>query len=152
MTHSTHIFTRWYDQVIHFLLCENSKKFEVMSLCQELALLKKSTWDPHGTHVGTMWVLCGTLVGPSRNHVGTMWDSFEKLLRDLIATMWVPCGSHMTKLKKIFMLFLFAHFIISLGTVVGRSNHSSMKDLQLVFSKVIHKIRYDVRNMKRVYI
>ena len=33
----------------------------------------------------------------------------------------------------------------TLGTVVGRSNHSPMEDLQLAFSKVIHKLHYDVR-------
>ena len=33
----------------------------------------------------------------------------------------------------------------TLGTVVGRSNHSPMKDLQLAFSKVIHKLHFAVR-------
>ena len=33
----------------------------------------------------------------------------------------------------------------TLGTAVGRSNHSPIKDLQLVFSKLIHKLHYDVR-------
>ena len=50
-------------------------------------LLKKPSWDPHGTHVGTMWVLCATLVVPSGKHVGTMWDPCEKLLRN-------PIGNH----------------------------------------------------------
>ena len=51
------------------------------------ALLKKPTWDPYETHVGTMWVPCGILVGPCGNHVGSMWDPCEKLLRD-------PIGNH----------------------------------------------------------
>ena len=61
-------------------------------------LLKKPIWDPHGTHVETMWVSCGNLVGPSGNHVGTMWDLCEKLLRDPIGNhavnIWEPYGSH----------------------------------------------------------
>ena len=48
------------------------------------SLLKKPTWYPYGTNVGTMWVPCRTLVGPCGNHVGTMWDQCEKLLRDAI--------------------------------------------------------------------
>ena len=68
------------------------------------ALLKKPTWDPHGMHVGTMWVPCGTFVGPCGNHVGTMWDPCENLLRDLIGNHVGPHvenrWSHMTNLKK----------------------------------------------------
>ena len=30
----------------------------------------------------------------------------------------------------------------NLGTVVGRSNHSPKRDLQLVFPKLIHKLHY----------
>ena len=56
------------------------------------ALLKKPTWNPHGTHVGTMWVSCRNIVGLTVNHVGTMWDQCEKLMRD---PMWDPCGKHM---------------------------------------------------------
>ena len=32
----------------------------------------------------------------------------------------------------------------TIGTAVERSNHSPIKDLQLVFSKLIHKLHYDV--------
>ena len=68
---------------------------EVRQLCPKftvLTLLKKPTWDPHGTHVETMWVPCGILVGPCGNHVGTMWDP--------CGSLWEPCGPHMTNLKK----------------------------------------------------
>ena len=58
------------------------------------ALLKKPTWDPHETYVGTMWVL-----------VGNMWESCGTHMRNCcgipLGTMWVPCGCHMTKLKKL---------------------------------------------------
>ena len=77
-------------------------------------ILKKPTWVPHGTHVGTMWEPYGSYWEPCGNHVASMWDPCEKLLWDPIGnhvgtiwdpcgkqmgTMWVPCASHMTKLK-----------------------------------------------------
>ena len=39
----------------------------------------------------------------------------------------------------------------TLGKPVGHSNHSPMKDFQLVFSKVIHKLHYDVRVMQWLF-
>ena len=64
--------------------------------------LKKPTWDPRGTHVRTMWVPCGILVGttwePYGNHVGTMWEPCGIYVRNFcgipLGTMWDPCGSH----------------------------------------------------------
>ena len=58
-----------------------------------VTLLKKPTWDPHGTQVGTMSVPCGTLVDPCGNYVGPMWDP--------CGSLWEPCGNHVRPMWEI---------------------------------------------------
>ena len=81
--------------------------------------------EPCGSHVGSLWVLVGTMWEPCETHLrncygiplGIIWDPCGKQM----GTMCVPCGSHMTNLKKIskksifLILFLFSHFIIQLS-------------------------------------